>query len=147
MKPGPYLIWGLIGAAAIVVAAMFVSQATSATTEPFIDGSRIRTSAILGEREHTNSFESFAGGELHTVMGSMELDFRGSSMGGDQAEIEVFLMMGGIDLRVPEDWVIVNELNLIMGGIEDKTETPAGANAGRLVLRGTVLMGGLNVRN
>jgi len=147
MKPGPYLIWGLLGAAVIVVAAMFISQATSAPSGPFVDGSRIRTSAILGGRNHTNAFESFAGGELHAVMGGIELDFRGSNLAAEVVEIEVFVMMGGINLRVPEDWVVVDEIDALMGGVENKTQARGDATGRRLVLSGAVLMGGVNIRN
>ena len=107
----------------------------------------VSLSGLFGGRTHTNAFESFAGGELHAVMGGIELDFRGSTLAADEAEIEIFVMMGGINLRIPEDWVVVDEIDSLMGGVENKTQARGAATGRRLVLRGAVLMGGVNIRN
>lgn len=147
MKPGPYLIWGLLGAAAIVALAVFLTQSEAARDEVLADGSAFRTSAILGGKTHRNTFDAFAGGDANAFMGGLELDFRGSSMAEAEAELEIFVMMGGIDLRIPQDWVIVNDLDVLMGGVEDHSHAPDTEIAGRLVLSGTVLMGGLQIRN
>lgn len=148
MKPGPYLIWGLLGAAAIVAFSVFLAQSSPATNEALADGNAFSTTAILSGRSHRNAFDAFVGGEASAFMGGVELDFRGSNMEQDEAALQVFAMMGGIDLRIPQDWVVVNDMNLIMGGIEDNTQgTPDSESAKRLVLRGTVFMGGLNIRN
>jgi hypothetical protein len=80
-------------------------------------------------------------------MGGVELDFRDSSMQGEQATIDLFVMMGGVDLRIPQNWVVVNDLDLLMGGVDDKTRPASAAKANRLLLRGTVVMGGVNIRN
>lgn len=147
MKPGPYLIWGLLGAAAIVVVAVFMSQPSPATTEALADGTGFETTAVLSGRRHHDALESFVGGEANAFMGGIQLDLRDSTMSESSAVIEVFVMMGGIDLWIPADWVVVNDVDVVMGGINDKTRRPDGENAKRLVLQGTVLMGGLNVRN
>jgi hypothetical protein len=147
MKRGPFLLWGLLGATAIVACAVYLGGATFARTEAVADGSKFRTSAILGGRQHRNEFETFVGGEVTAFMGGVELDFTGSTMSGNETELELFVVMGGVDLRIPGDWVIVDEVGIVMGGIEDKTRRPDVATAKRLVLSGSVLMGGLNIRN
>jgi hypothetical protein len=147
MKRGPYLLWGLLGATAIVGSAVYLGGSTYATTEEAVDGHKFKTSAILGGRQHINEFESFVGGEVSAFMGGVELDFSGSTMSGDETELELFVVMGGIDLRIPSDWVVVDRAAIVMGGIEDQTRVPDGAIAKRLVLRGSVFMGGLHIRN
>jgi len=147
MKPGPYLIWGLLGAAAIVVVAVFLSQSSPDTVRELPDGTGFKTTAILSGRQHHDALESFVGGEANAFLGGVQLDLRDSKMTESSAVIEVFVMMGGIDLWIPADWIIVNEVDVVMGGIEDKTRGSSSENAKRLVLHGTVLMGGLNIRN
>jgi hypothetical protein len=147
MKTGPYLIWGLLGAAAIVVVAMFLSQRSPITVEALADGTGFKTTAILSGRQHHDVLESFVGGEASAFMGGVQLDLRNSTMSESSAVIEVFVMMGGIDVRVPADWLVVNNVDAVMGGVDDKTRPTGGENAKRLVLQGTVLMGGLNIRN
>jgi len=48
---------------------------------------------------------------------------------------------------VPEGWRVISELTPFMGGIEDKSRTSTQPTAPCLVLRGFVMMGGLEVRN
>jgi hypothetical protein len=147
MKPGPYLIWGLLGAAAIVVIAVFISQSSPVTTEALADGTGFKTTAILSGRQHHDELDSIVGGEANAFMGGIQLDLRNATMSESSAVIEVFVMMGGIDLWIPADWVVVSDVDVVMGGIEDKTRRPNGESPKRLVLQGTVLMGGLNIRN
>ncbi len=147
MKRGPYLLWGLLGATAIVGCAVYLGGSTYTTTEEAVDGNRFKTSAILGGRQHVNEFESFVGGEVSAFMGGVELDFTGSTMSGDETELELFVVMGGVDLRIPSDWIVVDEVAIVMGGIDDQSTVRDPAIAKRLVLNGSVFMGGLNIRN
>lgn len=147
MKRGPYLLWGLLGATAIVGCAVYLGGSTYATTEEAVDGNRFRTSAILGGRQHSNEFDNFVGGEVTAFMGGVELDFSRSTMSGTETTLDLFVVMGGVDLRIPTDWVIVDEVGIIMGGIEDQTKVPDPAIAKRLVLNGSVFMGGLHIQN
>jgi hypothetical protein len=147
MKPGPYLIWGLLGAAAIVVIGVFLAQSTLTRSETLSEEGVLRTSAILGGRNHRNAMASFSGGDLTALMGGIQLDLSSSSMSGDEAEVDLFVMMGGIDLRIPRGWIVISDMDLLLGGIDDKSQKPDSATAKRLVLRGTVLMGGVSIRN
>lgn len=147
MKRGPYLFWGLLGATAIVACAVYLGGTTYTPTEGITDDGRFRTSAILGGRQHRNELGTFVGGEVTAFMGGVELDFSGSTMSGEEAELDLFVVMGGVDMRIPRDWVIVDEVGIVMGGIEDQTRAPDSATAKRLVLNGSVLMGGLNIKN
>ena len=54
--------------------------------------------------------------------------------------------MGGIEIKVPEDWTVVCKGFPVMGGFEDTTK-PRGDTGKRLVVRGLALMGGVEVHN
>jgi hypothetical protein len=62
------------------------------------------------------------------------------------AVLEVFALWGGIEVRVPPDWSIVSNVDPILGGYEDDTQPPK-EESKRLIVRGTVIMGGLEVSN
>lgn len=79
-------------------------------------------------------------------MGGVNLDLTQADMAGDRAVLQVSVMMGGVEIRVPEDWATELRVTPIMGGVEDKTRGPAVVTK-RLVLKGTVLMGGVEIRN
>ena len=55
--------------------------------------------------------------------------------------------MGGFEIIVPETWSVILEVTPFMGGIEDNTRTPASPTAPRLVLRGFVMMSGVEIKN
>lgn len=102
--------------------------------------------AIMSGVERVNASRDFRGGDLTAVMGGCEIDLRQASMAGGEAAIDVFAMWGGIELRVPESWTVVNEVLPIMGGVEQKTRASAGGGP-RLIVRGTVVMGGVEIKN
>jgi hypothetical protein len=60
---------------------------------------------------------------------------------------DVFAMWGGIEIRVPENWTVVGRVTPILGGFDDKTRPPQQESTQRLVIRGFVIMGGVEVKN
>jgi hypothetical protein len=82
--------------------------------------------------------------------------------------VNVFALMGGFEIIVPETWSLSLEVTPFMGGIEDQTKSHILSNEGRqgpsveklrqalpslqtpaptLVLRGFVMMSGVTVKN
>ena len=53
---------------------------------------------------------------------------------------------GGIGVTVPRQWSVVNRVTPILGGYEDRTSS-APDGAPRLIIRGSAIMGGIEVRN
>jgi predicted membrane protein len=87
----------------------------------------------------------FKRADLTAVMGGIEVDLRGAGTGGGEAVIDVFVVMGGLEITVPPDWAVSNQILAIMGGVDDKS-TGTQTSTHRLVLRGFVLMGGVEVK-
>jgi predicted membrane protein len=52
-------------------------------------------------------------------MGGIELDLRQAGTENGTAVIDVFVLWGGIEITVPPDWAVSNEITPIMGGAED----------------------------
>lgn len=102
--------------------------------------------AVLGGMHRGNNSQAFRGGDLTAVLGGCEIDLRQAAINGE-AVIDVFAMWGGIELRVPEDWSISGRVVSILGGYEDKTRPAGGATTHRLVVQGTVIMGGIEIKN
>ena len=103
--------------------------------------------AILGNVERRNNCQDFRGGSATAVMGRCELDLRAASIASpNEPVIEVFALWGGIEIRVPPDWTIVSRVGPVMGGYEDDTQPPKDTSK-RLIVDGTVVMGGIEVTN
>jgi predicted membrane protein len=112
-----------------------------------VDESVINLTAIMGGYKNRLTTQDFRGGEITAIMGGGDLDLRQSSINGD-AVLNLFVFCGGITIKVPIDWTVVIDGMPIMGAFEEKTVPPAAINSGkRLILRGYVIMGGVEVRN
>jgi Cell wall-active antibiotics response 4TMS YvqF len=101
--------------------------------------------AILSGIERRNSSPTFRNAEASAFMGAVKLDLRDATMEGDEARIDVSAIMGGVEIRVPRTWTVVNRATPIMGGVKDDTHSSDGSK--RLVIEGTVVMGGLEIKN
>ena len=106
----------------------------------------ISATAVLGGVARGNNSPAFRGGELTAIMGGCELDLRHAAIDGE-AVIDVFAMWGGIEIRVPEDWTVSSRVTPLLGGVDDKTRPPQGASRHHLVLRGFVIMAGVEIKN
>jgi len=95
----------------------------------------------------TVTAQDFKGGDIVAIMGGAEIDLRPARMVTPPARIEVNLLMGGLTLFVPPDWVVEFQGTPIMGGIDDQTHRPAAEIRGRLVMTGVVLLSGIVIRN
>jgi hypothetical protein len=102
--------------------------------------------AIMAGVSRGNNSRTFRGADLIAVMGGCEIDLRQAAIHGE-AVIDVFVMWGGIEIRVPEDWSVASQIMPLMAGVEDQTRPPLGATEHRLVLRGFALMGGVEIKN
>jgi predicted membrane protein len=108
----------------------------------------VSANAILAGVERRVNSQDFRGGNVRVIMGGCNLDLRGASMTPThQPVLEVFALCGGIQIRVPEDWTVVSELEVILGGVDDRKAEPPRDESKRFILRGTVLMGGVEIRN
>lgn len=106
---------------------------------------RIDLAAVLGGHQSRISSPQFAGGKVTVVLGGSELDLRRASIDG-AARLDVFVLMGGLELKVPEDWSVSVNGRPLLGAIEDKTIPPL-MSTKRLLIHGDVILGGVEVRN
>jgi hypothetical protein len=97
--------------------------------------------------ERKVSTQDFRGGDATAIMGGAEIDLRQAKMPGGRAVVDVTVMWGGVELFVPGDWTVTVEALPLMAGIEDATRAPAGEVRGNLVVKGVVLMGGVEIKN
>jgi predicted membrane protein len=90
--------------------------------------------------------KNFQGGEILTFMGGAEINLVQADIQG-RAVLEVTQVMGGIKLVVPANWTVISELAVIMGGIDDKRLVQTQVPDKLLVIKGTSIMGGLEIKS
>ncbi len=103
-------------------------------------------SALLSGTETKSNAKDYNGGKISAILGGVELDLSRASI-KKEATIEVFALMGGIELRVPDDWEVRTSLMPILGGAENKTTTSSNSKAPVLNIVGTVVLGGIEIKN
>jgi len=120
-------------------------QSNASNREILSKESNFSSTAVLSGIERRNSSSAFRGADAAAFMGGVNLDLRDATMEGDEARIEVSAIMGGIEIRIPRTWTVINHVSPILGGVEDHTRSADGNK--RLVIEGTVFMGGLEIEN
>jgi len=48
---------------------------------------------------------------------------------------------------VPPDWVIENRVLPLLGGVTNRATNPTSGDGPRLIIRGSAIMGGVEIRN
>lgn len=104
---------------------------------------------MMGGVNRVIASQEFRGGEITAVMGGVEVDLRQAAIGPEPAVIDVFAMWGGIEIKVPPEWSVDVKGLPIMGGFENTTRPSVTdpALAQKLIVRGTAIMGGVEVKN
>jgi len=101
--------------------------------------------AVMAGNSPSVGSQRFKRGEAVAVMGGCEIDLTKARI-VDEAVIDVLAFWGGIEIRVPRGWQVVGRVAQILGGYEDKTSS-APEGAPRLIVRGSAIMGGVEVRH
>jgi predicted membrane protein len=130
----------------LVLKSLRRNQLSSSTASASDSESVVRGFAVMSGLVRSNSSQNFQGGDLSAVMGGIEIDLRHASI-KEEAVLDVFAFWGGIEIRIPEDWTVVVKAIPFMGGVDDQTHAPKGEARKRLVITGTAIMGGVEIKN
>lgn len=107
----------------------------------------INAVAVLGGVERKSATRDFRGGSMTAIMGGCVVDLRQASITSGEAVIDAFAMWGGVEIKVPRDWLVVAKGTPLLGGFVDSTTPPAAPTGKILVVRGVALMGGVETKN
>jgi predicted membrane protein len=140
--------WDLWPALLVFLGGVLVWQALTrpGARSPVSGNDTIHAVAVMGGVARGNNSTAFRGGDVAAIMGGCEIDLRQASIDGE-AVLDVFALWGGIEIRVPDDWTIVLRVTPLLGGADDKTRPPQGVSRHRLIIRGAVLMAGVEVKH
>jgi predicted membrane protein len=101
----------------------------------------------MGGGEYNYSSKSLKGGKISAFMGGAKIDLREADTTEDPMVLDVFTIMGGIEIVVPRNWEITFKGNPILGGMENKTTFEESGPTRKLVVKGSAIMGGVEVKN
>ena len=140
-------LWDFWPLLLVIIGASILWRALSPSPARGADeASVVRALAIMSGVHRKIVSRDFKGGEVTAMMGGCKIDLRGAAIGPEPAVIDVFAFWGGVEVVVPEAWAVDVRALPVLGGVENRTHPPADP-AQRLVLTGTVVMGGVEVKN
>ena len=85
---------------------------------------------------------------ISSVFGGAQINFAQADFEGT-AIIDGSIIFGGVDIIIPSNWNLKNEMSVVFGGIEDRrTVTPNVSEAGKtLILKGNIMFGGMEIKS
>ena len=104
--------------------------------------------AVFGGVERHISAQDFRNAQCIAVFGACKIDLRDAQILGKEATLEAYAVFGGVEIRVPDDWEVINRGTAVFGGIADqRRHGPTGPDTKTLILEGAAVFGGVEVKN
>jgi hypothetical protein len=142
----PAMIFGVWPLLISVGGVALIRQALSPAAKNAAENNSFHSVAVMGGVGRGVASSDFAGGDAVAVMGGCQINLASAKI-TKEAIIDVLAFWGGIEIRVPRGWRVDNQVMPILGGIVDKTERDVPAGAPTLIIRGSVIMGGVEVKH
>src|SRR5215831_14692009 len=77
--------------------------------------------AIFSGIEKRIMGKNFSGGRMVAIFGGIEIDLWQAEMQGDEAVLQIDAVFGGVEIRVPDTWLVSSHGQGIFGGYSDST--------------------------
>jgi predicted membrane protein len=104
------------------------------------------TNILSGTDRRVNSHE-FKGGDVHNVLGGTKIDLLEAKLAPGDWVLTVSTVLGGVEIFVPRDWRIEVHPSNMLGSVDDRTRQAPAAGGGKLIVRASALLGGVDIKN
>jgi predicted membrane protein len=101
---------------------------------------------LSGSDRRINSSE-FKGGDVSNILGGTKLDLLEAKLAPGEWLLTVSTVLGGVEILVPRDWRIEVHPTNLLGGVDDHTRQNPDATGGKLVIKASALLGGIEIKN
>lgn len=106
----------------------------------------VHKTVIFSGLEEKITSKSFEGGSISAFFGGAELDLTKVEF-AENAELNLTAAFGGISIRLPENVEIINKGFGFLGGFEVKGGSESSKNAKKLIISGSAVFGGIEVKS
>jgi hypothetical protein len=138
---------GIAGASLFVAHRRPVLVATAGPSESIresADRSRLEVVAVMKRISYRSDTAAFRKAELVTVAGRSSLDLSGARMAGESGQMEVVVLGGRAEVKVPPEWAVIAD-TVAVGAMENRARHAEGNPVRTLRLKAVVLGGWLEV--
>lgn len=109
----------------------------------------LSANAIFGSVNKMVMSKNFKGGDVSAVFGGAVINFMNADINGT-AVMDVSAVFGGCEIIVPAHWKVQVDIDVVLGGVEDKRHTGMMSNGSiekLLVLKGSCVFGGVEIKS
>ena len=133
----------------LIVGFEILRQARIGSKSSDLESDFLNLTFILGGGDHKFNSKSMQGGKVSAIMGGGKIDLSDADMVENEIYFDIFAFWGGVELIVPQNWQVNMKALPLLGGVDNKTSPdPNGTSpVKRLTIRGTAIMGGMEVKN
>jgi predicted membrane protein len=107
----------------------------------------VRVTNILAGTDRRIDSQEFKGGDVSNILGGTKLDLLQAKLAPGDWLLTVSTVLGGIEILVPRDWRIEVLPTNMLGGVDDHTRQAPAAGGGKLVIKASALLGGIEIKN
>ncbi len=136
------LFWPVVLIAVGLMMVFSIGSANRKRAEESGTDNNEKVAIFYGEQSRVRG--DYTGGSATAIFGGVDLDLRQANI-KDGAIIDVFTFCGGININLPDDVIVKNEVRGVLGGSDDKT-VPKPSAKKTIYLRGECVLGGLEIK-
>ncbi|NLB63147.1 MAG: cell wall-active antibiotics response protein [Fibrobacter sp.] len=109
---------------------------------------KLKENRVFGGSKRTISDATFCGGEVNIVFAGSEIDLRQAELEEGSTYLEINCVFGGIDIIVPENWMVKIDVNVVLGEFSEQGVVPIERKDREkvLMITGHCVFGGGEVR-
>jgi predicted membrane protein len=109
--------------------------------------STVQVTNILSGTDRRIDSQEFKGGDVHNILGGTKVDLLEAKLAAGDWLLTVSTILGGVEVFVPREWNIEVQPTSMLGGVDDRTRQAPAAGGGKLVIKASALLGGIDIKN
>jgi len=102
---------------------------------------------ILAGSERRINSQEFKGGDVANILGGTKIDLLEAKLAAGDWLLTVSTVLGGVEILVPRDWRLEINPTSMLGGVDDHTRQNPQAVGGKLLIKASALLGGIEIKN
>jgi predicted membrane protein len=113
---------------------------------------KVDMTTVLGDANVSNISKDFTGGNITVVLGDSKLNLKESVVEYPPAIINIMVLLGEININIPDDWQIEMDVVNILGDVSDKRSSTSAQRSGmvekpHLIIKGFVMLGDFSIKD
>jgi predicted membrane protein len=113
---------------------------------------KVDMTAVFDDVKVSNISKDFVGGNITAVLGDSELNMKESVIESLPAKINIMVLFGEINIKVPDSWQVEMDVVNILGDVHDKRPSDSVQRSGtvekpHLIIKGFVMLGDFSIKD